>query len=46
MRKIFVVGTGHPIEEEQVERMIFIDSFMLHGDALVFHLFELEPEKV
>lgn len=35
-------GTGHEIDQADVPRIAFIDTFMLDGGALVFHLFEIK----
>ena len=40
MRKFKVVGTGHAIDES-VEKLIHVGSWLMHGDSLVFHLFEI-----
>ena len=37
MRNFRLVGTGHPIKEENLK---FIDTFQMHEGSLVFHLFE------
>ena len=36
-RDIFVYGTGHPMPDDPGT---FIGSVMLHGGALVFHIYE------
>ena len=38
VRHFRFVGTGHPIEEENIR---FIDTFQLHDGNLVFHIFEI-----
>lgn len=40
MRRIRIVGTGHPIE---VEGEPYIGTFQIHDGALVFHAFEVLP---
>lgn len=38
-RVIRVAGTGHPIDDRR-GRLVFINTFMMRGGALVFHAFE------
>ena len=35
---IRIVGTGHPIEDNA----IYIGSFLMHHERLVFHVFEID----
>ena len=37
-RRFAIYGTGHPINAANQK---YIDSYMLHDGALVFHVFEL-----
>jgi|21_taG_2_1085346.scaffolds.fasta_scaffold22647_3 hypothetical protein len=37
-KKVHVHGTGHPVSDF-VTRSDYVDSFMLHDGALVFHVF-------
>jgi hypothetical protein len=41
-RKFWMFGTGHPIDERDVEldALYFIDTVQLLGGTLVFHVFE------
>jgi len=41
-RRFRLAGTGHPIEN--AESLSFVDTFQLHGGALVFHVFEYVEE--
>lgn len=41
-RNFRVIGTGHPIEDDPT-KLVFVDTFIMSGGALVFHLFEVEP---
>lgn len=34
---IRVFGTGHPIEEDS--QLVFIGTYLIHQDSLVFHVF-------
>lgn len=38
-RKFRTSGTGHPLPTGESRR--FIGTFLVHGGALVFHLFEI-----
>lgn len=40
-RHFRLIGTGHPIAEEDFSYLDFVDTIMLEGGALVFHLFEV-----
>ncbi|CAM0107421.1 hypothetical protein VPH234P10_0076 [Vibrio phage 234P10] len=40
-KKVLVFGTGHRIEDP-LDRSDYVDSFMMHGGALVFHVFVTE----
>ena len=35
--EIFTVGTGHPAPSEKAA--LYLDSYMIEGDSLVFHVF-------
>jgi len=39
-RHFAIHGTGHPIRD--IDKKTHIGSFMIHGGALVFHVFENE----
>ena len=41
LRKFYIHGTGHPI---YVENLKHIDTFIMQGGALVFHVFEEASE--
>lgn len=42
IRKFRIVGTGHLISLNEVPLLTYIGSFLMHGGALVFHVFERE----
>lgn len=35
-----IIGTGHPIEEEE-SSLEFVETFMMNGGQLVFHVFKM-----
>jgi hypothetical protein len=39
-RKFRLAGTGHPIEQSNVE-LKYVSTFQANGGALVFHVFEI-----
>ena len=36
-----LIGTGHKITDEISNNMHYIGTFLLYGDSMVFHLFEM-----
>lgn len=42
-RRFLLCGTGHTLEKDSHDRWDFIGTFLVHGDSLVFHLFEIHP---
>jgi len=39
-RTFYLIGTGHPIDDEEMKLLTYRGTFQLHGGTLVFHLFE------
>lgn len=37
-KKVLVFGTGHKVNDT-IDRSDYVDSFMMHNGALVFHVF-------
>jgi len=44
-RRFRVAGTGHPISES-VDVLQHIDTFQLYGGTLIFHVFEILPNRI
>ena len=38
-RRVRIAGTGHPIAADLTE--VYVNTFEMHGGALVFHVFDL-----
>jgi len=43
-RNFYIVGTGHPIDRQNNENLLYLGTFLLNNDSLVFHLFEITKE--
>lgn len=43
LRRFKVFGTGHPIANEQADRLSFVGTALLDGGYLVMHVFEEMP---
>ena len=39
-RKFKIIGTGHPIEDGELDNYDFIDTAKLHNGKLMFHVFK------